>query len=237
MAYSSFCDEGHDECGVIELDDVFEFGDLVNYSWSLASQMDVTPRMMWDFTNWNVRWAPGQFIIQSDILRDDDGICSLEHLMGSPWMEWNGEESKDDDIEEQNRRWPWRSGPRTTELEEEDDIELIDDDDGLEEGSRRWSWRSGPRTTELDEEYRLDAMELMEKETVYMSKGHGDMDSWSKHKVVIAVFLIMIALLLKLAFTLYDDRRLRWKGTQVFTHKYELLTNDTEEYGSLGETV
>jgi len=83
MAYTPFCAPGYDECGPIELDDVFDFGVLADCEWSATSRMDVTPRKMWDFEEWNVRYEPGSFPSRSN------PVCS-QKVEESRWFEARG---------------------------------------------------------------------------------------------------------------------------------------------------
>jgi len=84
-AYEPKCAEGYPDCGVIELDDVYEFGEMPTYKWSLTSQMDITPRMMWDFADWNVRYDAGTFQRRGGMY-DEDTTCSPTGLQFSRWF-------------------------------------------------------------------------------------------------------------------------------------------------------
>lgn len=83
-AYDPQCADGYPDCGVIELDDVYEFGDMVNQQWSITSTMDVTPRKMWDFNDWNVRFDIGSFIERAGL--DISTGCDIDHLRNSKWL-------------------------------------------------------------------------------------------------------------------------------------------------------
>jgi len=83
--YEPKCAEGYPDCGVIQLDDVYEFGDVPLYKWSITSHMDITPRSMWDFADWNIRYDPGTFHRRGGFF-DDDSPCSATGLKFSRWF-------------------------------------------------------------------------------------------------------------------------------------------------------
>eukprot|EP00483_Globobulimina_turgida_P004162 UN04170 len=70
-AYTAECGEGFDECGTIELDDKYHFDILATKPWSITSKMDITPRMLWDFQDWGVKYDIGTFydeaLFESDV--------------------------------------------------------------------------------------------------------------------------------------------------------------------------
>merc|ERR1712087_383665 len=80
----------------IELDDVYEFGDMPTYKWSLTSQMDITPRKMWDFANWNVRYDAGTFQRRGGMY-DEDSSCSPTGLQFSRWFVQDEEAGEDNE--------------------------------------------------------------------------------------------------------------------------------------------
>ena len=66
-AYTAECADGFDECDVIELDDAYMFDTMAEQEWSITSQIDVTPRMLWDFKDWGVKYDLGTFYEESGI--------------------------------------------------------------------------------------------------------------------------------------------------------------------------
>jgi len=83
-AYDPRCAEGYPDCGVIELDDIYQFGDMVNQKWSITSTMEVTPRKMWDFNDWNIRFDRGTFIDRAGL--ETSGECDIDSLRNSKWL-------------------------------------------------------------------------------------------------------------------------------------------------------
>jgi len=73
-----------DQCGVIELDDVYEFERMSNSSWSLTSSIDITPRMMYDFADWGVMYDHGSFVLMSGI--EDSRVCDRKNIEQSKWF-------------------------------------------------------------------------------------------------------------------------------------------------------
>jgi len=104
MVYEAFCDEGYEECGALELDDTYQFGGMIDKYWSITSRMDVTPRKMWNFENWNVKYDVGSFLMRSGLL--DSKVCPQQNLEHSAWLKWK---KKDDHHHEglNQTMWPW----------------------------------------------------------------------------------------------------------------------------------
>jgi len=93
-AYEAKCADGFfdGECGVIELDDVYEFDDLPKYPWSITHHMDITPRMMWDFADWNVKYDPGHFVDDAGLWDDDACEAGRKQMRSSPWFTQSGDD-------------------------------------------------------------------------------------------------------------------------------------------------
>lgn len=84
-AYEAQCIPGwEDECGVIDLDGVYEFEGLADVEWSLTSTRDVTPRAMWNFSDWNVAYDHGSFVLSSHI--DELRSCDRKNIEQSEWF-------------------------------------------------------------------------------------------------------------------------------------------------------
>merc|ERR1719391_1715498 len=84
-AYTASCIENYDECGAILLDEAYYFGAMVEQEWSLTSRMSVTPRKMWNFTDWGVRYDHGTFLRNSG-LRNSRG-CDIRNVAESEYFE------------------------------------------------------------------------------------------------------------------------------------------------------
>ena len=78
------CIDGYDECGAVQLDDAFDFGVLALSAWSLTSRLQLTPRKMWNFADWGVRYDHGSFLEKSR-LTDSDG-CDERRVADSRWF-------------------------------------------------------------------------------------------------------------------------------------------------------
>jgi len=72
------------DCGVIQYDDAFEWEDMANQDWSITSVMAVTPRMMWDFAEWNVQFSHGTFYEMSGLSTSD--MCDQANVAQSRWF-------------------------------------------------------------------------------------------------------------------------------------------------------
>eukprot|EP00485_Elphidium_margaritaceum_P002347 CAMPEP_0202687660 /NCGR_PEP_ID=MMETSP1385-20130828/3312_1 /ASSEMBLY_ACC=CAM_ASM_000861 /TAXON_ID=933848 /ORGANISM="Elphidium margaritaceum" /LENGTH=454 /DNA_ID=CAMNT_0049342493 /DNA_START=8 /DNA_END=1372 /DNA_ORIENTATION=+ len=94
--YVAACQPGleDDECDVIQLDEPYEFDNMKTCDWTIASRMDVTPRMLWDFKDWGVKYSPGDLMKRSGL--EASGACSNEKMFqNNPWF--IPPESDDDD--------------------------------------------------------------------------------------------------------------------------------------------
>merc|ERR1719474_447998 len=83
-AFNAECIDGYDKCGIIELDDVYRFGPMVDQEWSLTSSQKITPRSMWDFSAWNVKYDHGTFYDESGLRNSD--ICNRQNIENSKWF-------------------------------------------------------------------------------------------------------------------------------------------------------
>merc|ERR1719420_1745541 len=85
-AYKPGCSDGFfdGECGVVDYDDAYEWEDLALMDWSITSTMDVTPRMMWDFDQWNVQYNHGTFLEASGLSASD--MCDQANVAQSRWF-------------------------------------------------------------------------------------------------------------------------------------------------------
>jgi len=72
------------DCGVVLYDDVFEFEDMAQTTWSITSQIGVTPRMMWDFADWNVQFNLGTFYEKSGL--STSAYCDQANVESSRWF-------------------------------------------------------------------------------------------------------------------------------------------------------
>jgi len=72
------------DCGVIQYDDAYEWEDMGRSDWSITSMMDVTPRMMWDFAQWNVQFNHGTFYELSGLSTSD--MCDQANVAQSAWF-------------------------------------------------------------------------------------------------------------------------------------------------------
>merc|ERR1712212_630826 len=91
-AYTASCIEEYEECGAVELDEPYYFGAMVTQPWSLASRMSITPRKMWDFADWGVRYDHGTFLRNSG-LRHSRG-CDVRNVAQSEYFEHQTEEEQ-----------------------------------------------------------------------------------------------------------------------------------------------
>ena len=85
-AYKAECAEGFfdGDCGVVELDDVYDFGDMPKYGWSLTSQVEVTPRSMWDFSDWNTVYDLSDFLERTGL--EHSQVCDVANFEKSKWL-------------------------------------------------------------------------------------------------------------------------------------------------------
>ena len=59
MAYTPSCNPNMEQCGVVALDASYNLYPLNQYKWSLAYNINITPRKMYDITHWNVKYDLG----------------------------------------------------------------------------------------------------------------------------------------------------------------------------------
>jgi len=82
--YTGECIDEFDECGAIELDAPYYFGDMATMDWSLTHKQDITPRSVWNFEAWRVKYDLGTFWEQSDLASSD--MCDPENVEASAWF-------------------------------------------------------------------------------------------------------------------------------------------------------
>jgi len=82
--YTGECIDGFTECGAIELDDPFFFGPMALSDWSYTHGHDVTPRDVWNFEAWRVKYDYGSFWDKSGLI--DSEMCDEDNLMSSRWF-------------------------------------------------------------------------------------------------------------------------------------------------------
>merc|ERR1712013_417465 len=90
-------DYADDECGAIELDEPYFFGAMRTQNWSLASRMSVTPRKMWNFADWGVRYDHGTFLRNSE-LRNSRG-CDIRNVAQSEYFVRANKLEDEDEVE------------------------------------------------------------------------------------------------------------------------------------------
>merc|ERR1719334_605499 len=73
-----------DEFGAIELDAPYYFGDMATTDWSLTHKQDITPRSVWNFEAWRVKYDLGTFWEQSDLASSD--MCDPDNVEASAWF-------------------------------------------------------------------------------------------------------------------------------------------------------
>jgi len=87
--YTGECIDGFTECGAIELDDPYFFGPMADCDWSLTHKQDVTPRSVWNFEAWRVKYDFGSFWENSGLA--DSEMCDEGNLMSSRWFSQSDE--------------------------------------------------------------------------------------------------------------------------------------------------
>mmetsp|Transcript_48932 Transcript_48932/g.81242 ORF Transcript_48932/g.81242 Transcript_48932/m.81242 type:complete len:448 (-) Transcript_48932:198-1541(-) len=95
-AYTAACEPGLDECDVIELDEPYVFDTLATMDWSLTSQREITPRMMWEFADWGVTHEEGDFYQRSGLGQQD--VCK-DTLFDSEWFYAADDTATDADVD------------------------------------------------------------------------------------------------------------------------------------------
>merc|ERR1719242_2273312 len=76
--------DGFTECGAIELDEPYFFGPMANVDWSLTHKQSITPRDMWNFEAWRVKYDLGTFWDESGLIHSD--MCDEDNLLNSRWI-------------------------------------------------------------------------------------------------------------------------------------------------------
>eukprot|EP00485_Elphidium_margaritaceum_P018676 CAMPEP_0202726906 /NCGR_PEP_ID=MMETSP1385-20130828/184850_1 /ASSEMBLY_ACC=CAM_ASM_000861 /TAXON_ID=933848 /ORGANISM="Elphidium margaritaceum" /LENGTH=682 /DNA_ID=CAMNT_0049393135 /DNA_START=86 /DNA_END=2133 /DNA_ORIENTATION=+ len=97
--YTAQCrlDVGPGNCDVIELDEAYVFDRMSVESWSIVSEIDVTPRMMWDFADWGVQYEVGDFYPKSGLAEK----CPVKNfLKDNEWFYLNRALNGEDDDEQ-----------------------------------------------------------------------------------------------------------------------------------------
>eukprot|EP01084_Bolivina_argentea_P032231 59611_1 len=95
--YTAACAPGYDNCGTIELDDSYGFDFLSTRLWSITSKIDITPRMLWDFSDWGVIYDIGTFYNKS--LLHSSGSCPQSRLFNdNKWFQQLSEPALDSDL-------------------------------------------------------------------------------------------------------------------------------------------
>jgi len=82
--YTASCRDGTKVgCDVIELDDAYVFDAMTEKAWSLANKMEITPRTLWEFTEWGVVYEVGDFPLRSEDMLQG---CSNKDLFDNAWF-------------------------------------------------------------------------------------------------------------------------------------------------------
>jgi len=87
--YTGECIDDFEECGAIELDDPYYFGDMATCDWSLTHKQDITPRAVWNFEAWRVKYDLGTFWPQSGL--DASDMCDPDNVESSAWFATDSE--------------------------------------------------------------------------------------------------------------------------------------------------
>jgi len=82
--YTGECIDGYDECGAIELDEPYFFGPMAEADWSLTHKQDITPRSIWNFEAWRVKYDFGTFYDESGLALSE--MCDDDNLRNSVWF-------------------------------------------------------------------------------------------------------------------------------------------------------
>jgi len=82
--YTGECIDDFEECGAIELDAPYYFGDMATCDWSLTHKQDITPRAVWNFEAWRVKYDLGTFWAQSGLDKSD--MCDPDNVEASAWF-------------------------------------------------------------------------------------------------------------------------------------------------------
>jgi len=87
--YTGECIDGFEECGAIELDEPYFFGPMAQADWSLTHKQDITPRDIWNFEAWRVKYDFGTFWDDSGLITSD--MCDEDNLLNSRWFSQQSE--------------------------------------------------------------------------------------------------------------------------------------------------
>jgi len=89
-AYTPGCADGFfdGECGVVDYDDAYEWEEMAEQEWSLTSSLDITPRMMWNFADWNVAFNHGDFLERTGLINSE--LCDQANVAQSQWFSDQG---------------------------------------------------------------------------------------------------------------------------------------------------
>merc|ERR1719221_2450715 len=82
--YTGECIDGFDECGAIGLDEAYSFGPMEQATWSLTHKQDITPREMWSFKAWRVKYDHGTFYERSGL--SESTMCDPQNIEQSEWF-------------------------------------------------------------------------------------------------------------------------------------------------------
>eukprot|EP00485_Elphidium_margaritaceum_P008361 CAMPEP_0202690690 /NCGR_PEP_ID=MMETSP1385-20130828/5606_1 /ASSEMBLY_ACC=CAM_ASM_000861 /TAXON_ID=933848 /ORGANISM="Elphidium margaritaceum" /LENGTH=577 /DNA_ID=CAMNT_0049345975 /DNA_START=36 /DNA_END=1769 /DNA_ORIENTATION=- len=66
-AYTPECNPDQADCGVVGVDAVYRLNPLDENDWAVAYSQDITPRKMYDITDWNVKYDLGSFYTRSKL--------------------------------------------------------------------------------------------------------------------------------------------------------------------------
>jgi len=83
-AFVAECIDGFEDCGAIQLDEPYDFGAMVDTEWSRTATEFITPRKMWNFRDWDVKYDHGTFYDESGLRHSD--VCDHENILNSEWF-------------------------------------------------------------------------------------------------------------------------------------------------------
>ncbi len=95
-AYTPYGTNPGPDC-VKQLDDGFNLYMLEDAEWSLASNMSITPRSLWNLSDWGVAFDFGTFYGKSGL--QTHGVCDANNIEQSPWFIHRESEDEDEDDE------------------------------------------------------------------------------------------------------------------------------------------
>merc|ERR1712013_108721 len=76
--------DGFEDCGAIALDEPYEFGAMVETEWSKTATEYITPRKMWNFRDWDVKYDHGTFYDESGLRHSEE--CDQANILQSEWF-------------------------------------------------------------------------------------------------------------------------------------------------------